>query len=252
MSAPDSLWSQRLAEVGSCGIEARRIFADLTSTGRDQSALISQAVEAGMMPVISYKVPSVTTLNSGGYDAWLTNVRTYLAGLGEQVTVTFWHEPYGEMTADEFRAGSRRFLDRVKAPTIAVGPILNGWLLDENAAVFATFTDPTLLEDWDFVAVDSYQSGTPAHPGTKLPARAIPLLAGWLDAQGQPDMPIGLGEYNGYSADAVAAAGEAILSTPEVWFGLVWNATERFQPLAGDCLRAFQATKADPRAAHDC
>ena len=58
-----------------------------------------------------------------------------------------------------------------------------------------------------------------------MPARAVPLLANWMDAQGFPDKPIGLGEYNGHTAAAIKAAGEAILSTPEVWFGLAWNST---------------------------
>ena len=252
MSAPASVWSQRLAEVGPCGVEARRIFADLTMTGRDQSTLIDQALAAGMMPVISYKVPSVAALISGQYDTWLTSLRTYLEGLGEQVTVTFWHEPHDDMTAAEFRAGSRKFVDWVKAPTVAIGPILNGWLLDDQEGTFSSYTDPYLLAAWDFVAVDSYQSGTVASPGTKLPARAVPLLADWLDSQGFPDKPIGVAEYNGFTADAVAAAGEAILSTPEVWFGLVWNSTERFEPLASDRLEAFKATKADTRARQDC
>lgn len=247
MSAPAASWSTRLAEVGPRGVTARRIFADLQADGRNQSKLIEEAKAAGMMPVVSYKVPSVTTLNSGGYDAWLTATRSYLAGLGVQVTATFHHEPHGDMTPDEFRAGSKRFL-AMKAPTIAVGPILNGWLLDRQVATFASYANPELLAAWDFVAVDSYQDGTPAAPGKLMPARGVPLLAKWLDTQGFGDKRIGLGEYNGFSAEAIRAAGEAILSTPEVWFGLVWNSTERFEPLVGDRLTAFQATKADPRA----
>jgi hypothetical protein len=252
MSAPANLWSQRLREVGACGAEARRIFANLQSDGRSQSTIIQQTANAGMMPVISYKVPSVATLNSGGYDAWLARTRTYLDGLGVQVTATFWHEPHGNMTAADFRTGSKRFLDRVKAPRVAVGPILNGWLLDRQVSTFASYTDATLLAGWDFVAVDSYQNGTQSRPGSLLPARAIPLLETWLDRVGQPDKPIGLGEYNGFTAAAITAAGEAILSTPEVWFGLAWNSTGgAYAPLVGDRLSAYRATKADSRAQRD-
>ena len=36
---------------------------------------------------------------------------------------------------------------------------------------------------------------------------------------------MGVGEYNGYSAETIAGAGEALMSTPNVWFGCMWNAT---------------------------
>lgn len=255
MSAPASLWSKRLGEVGSCGVEARRVFASLQSNGRAQSTVIEQAKAAGMMPVISYKVPSVATLVAGGYDAWLTATRSYLDSLDVPVTVTFWHEPHNDMDPADFRAGSQKFLDLMRSPTtpdIKVGPILNGWLLDNKVSTFASYTSKTLLSQWDFVAVDSYQSGTASQPGTKLPARAVPLLASWMDQQGFPDKPIGLGEYNGFTAAAIKAAGEAILSTPEVWFGLAWNSEgSSYAPLTGDRITAFKATKADARALHD-
>ena len=99
MSAPSNLWNQRITEVGACGVEARRVFASLQSDGKAQSTIIKQAVSAGMMPVISYKVGNVDTLISGGYDAWLTATRNYLDSLNVQVTATFWHEPHGDMDA---------------------------------------------------------------------------------------------------------------------------------------------------------
>ena len=211
--------------------------------------LIKQAIAGGMLPVVSYKVPNVDTLISGGYDTWLTNLRTQLNNLNADVTVTFWHEPHGNMTPAQFRAGSVKFLDGVDAPRIAVGPILNGWLLDRQTDTFASYTDANLLERWEFVALDSYHSGTPSNPGPLLPARAIPLLANWMDSVGQPNKPLGVGEYNGFTAAAVTAAGDAILSTPEVWFAVVWNSTAgNHVPLEGDRVTAFQRTKTDPRA----
>jgi hypothetical protein len=251
MSAPADLWSQRITEVGTCGVGARRVFATLQSNGKAQSSVIEQAVADGMMPVISYKVPSVATLISGGYDSWLKATRTYLDGLNVPVTVTFWHEPYGDLDPADFRAGSQKFLDLMKTTDIKVGPILNGWLLDNKVSDFASFTSRSLLTQWDFVAVDSYQSGTTDAPGDKLPARAIPLLASWMDAQGFPDKKIGVGEYNGFSGSAIKAAGEAILSTPEVWFGLAWNSAagdSKYAPLQGDRLTEYKKTKADVRA----
>lgn len=249
MSAPAYLWDQRIDEVGATGVTARRIFADLTPTGTDQLTLVREAIADGMLPVISYKVPDPAVMAAGGYDEWLANLRTQLTGLDADVTATFWHEPYGDMEPATFRAASLRFVEGVDAPTVFVGPILNGWLLDRQAPTFASFTDAELLDQWEFVAVDSYQSGTPSNPGPAMPARAIPLLERWLTSVGHPDKPIGLGEYNGFTADAVAGAGEVILSTPDVWFAAVWNSTAgNHVPLEGDRITAFQRTKADTRA----
>jgi hypothetical protein len=249
MSAPASLWDQRIGEVGQSGVTARRIFATLTSSGGSQMSLVREALADNMMPVISYKVPSVQTLIDGGYDSWLAELRRQLTALDGNVTATFWHEPHGDMEPAQFRAASLKFFQGVDAPNVAVGPILNGWLLDRRVADFAAYTDAALLNKWEFVAVDSYQSGEPTSPGSSMPARAIPLLEDWMDSVGHPNKPLGLGEYNGFSADAIAGAGEVILSTPEVWFGLAWNSQgDSYAPLAGDRITAFQRTKADPRA----
>ncbi|UFN45974.1 DNRLRE domain-containing protein [Nocardioides okcheonensis] len=249
MSAPTNLWAQRIQEVGAQGVTARRIFADLSASGSSQLPLIRETIADGMMPVISYKVPDPAALANGSYDTWLSTLRSQLTGLGAPVTATFWHEPNGDMDPAVFRAASLKFFNLVDAPSIAVGPILNGWLLDRRVSDFAAFTDATLLNKWEFVAVDSYQNGTAAAPGDLLPARAVPLLASWMDSVGHPNKPLGLGEYNGHTAQAVAEAGESILSTPELWFGLAWNSTAgAYSPLVGDRITAFQRTKADPRA----
>jgi hypothetical protein len=249
MSAPTNLWDTRIQEVGANGVRARRIFADLSESGSSQLPLIRKAIADGMTPVISYKVPNPATLANGGYDTWLATLRTQLNDLNAPVTATFWHEPHGNMDPAVFRAASLKFFNGVDSPDIAVGPILNGWLLDHRVADFAAYTDANLLNKWEFVAVDSYQSGTPTNPGTDMPARAIPLLENWMDSVGHPDTPIGLGEYNGFSAKAITDAGEILLSTPEVWFGLAWNSTAgAYVPLTGDRITAFQNTKTDPRA----
>ena len=254
MSAASNVWSQRLAEVGACGVEARRIFGDLVANGRSQETTIRQAISQGMMPVVSYKVPSVATLNSGGYDAWLAATKTFLDSLGVPVTATFWHEPHGDMTPAEFRAGSTKFLT-LKSVNIKVGPILNGWLLDNRVADWTSYTSPALLAAWDFLGVDSYQVGDRANPSTwgDGPDRTVPLLETWLDQQGFGDKPILFGEYNAYTAAEVAQMGEPALSTPEVWAALVFNSDvgAKGEPLTGARLDAYKATKADARALHD-
>jgi len=59
-----------------------------------------------------------------------------------------------------------------------------------------------------------------------------------------------VGEYNGYSGTTIAAMGEALMSTPNVWFGCCWNNDGGVgSVLTGDRLTAFQNTLADPRSA---
>lgn len=261
MSAPRDLWASRLAEVGADGVKARRIFCDLTSTGRDQSDLIAQAVSANMLPVLSYKLPRdasgnyrITEALSGSFDSWVTALGTYLAGLNVPVAVVFHHEPRGDLTPAEFIALNKRYLPLVKSERVKVGCFINGWLLDGSAdrkAEFASFTDAALLDALDWFGIDAYHEGTPAAPNaTKTPAARMRLTREWIDARGHADKPIGFGEYNGHTAQAVAEAGEAALSIPGVWFSCVWNSTAgEYVPLSGDRLEAFKATKGDVRAA---
>lgn len=237
MSAPAPVWSARLSDVGASGVTARRIFASFTSTGRDQADLIEAAVDAGMMPIVSYK-GTPTTAN-------VAAVRSYLNSLGVPVTATWWHEPHGDMTPAEFRSGSQVFL-AVKSPTIKVGPILNGWLLDNRLNDFASYTDSSLLAAWDFMGMDTYQSDAAS---TRIPGDRIAPLLSFLSSVGQPSKPILIGEYNGFTADAIGRSGDVFLNTPTLWVFCVWNSgpTGLGTPLEGTRLASFRATKADAR-----
>lgn len=236
MSAPASLWDQRLREVGRDGITARRIFADFTSTGRSQSTLIEAAVAAGMLPIVSYKgSPSTANVKA---------VRDYLASLGVPVKATWHHEPHGDMTPAAFRDGSQSFL-AVKSPNVEVGPILNGWLLDRRRADFVSYTSPAMLDAWDFLGFDTYQSDAQS---TIYPGHRVAPLLEVLQVAGHPDMPVVVGEYNGWTADAIAESGRIFLDTPNITVACVWNSTAGLGiPLEGARLAAFKATKADAR-----
>ena len=130
-----------------------------------------------------------------------------------------------------------------------MGPILNGWLLDNKVADFGSFCPDDLFDVWDWFGIDTYESGTLESPGAKKPADRIPALASYLQSRGQ-DLPIGIGEYNGYSAETIAAAGATILGTPNVWFGCMWNATHgKGHTLEGERLDAFRQTLVTARAA---
>ena len=249
MSAPSGEWDQRVREVGA-GIAARRIFADLGSGATSQIDLVEAAHTAGMLPVISYKVGGdVAGAVSGKYNAVAEQAATRLASYGLPTAVTFWHEPNPDMTGAEYAAASRQLLPIFRRGELRVGPILNGWLLDRQQDVFASYCPEDLFGLWDWFGIDTYESGTMSSPGDNKPADRIPALQAFLTARGH-DLPLGVGEYNGYSGQTIGAAGEALMATPNVWFGCLWNSSGgKGIPLSGDRLAAFQSTLADPRSA---
>lgn len=253
MSAPADEWATRLAEVGPSGITARRIFCDLAKGPGDRQAATEQAVEAGMMPVLSFKVGgNITGAIAGSYDAVARQVAARLEGYGVPVAVTFWHEPNPDITGTQFCNLHRRYLPIFQSANVKVGPIWNGWLLDNQVSTFTAYSAPDLLEAWDFAGMDIYAQGEKGQPSTwKLgPARGLPKLVDWLEAQGHPDKPVLIGEYNGWTPEHIAEMGEAVLSTPQVWAALVFNSNngDKGLVLEGARLAAFRATKADDRA----
>lgn len=249
MSAPADVWDRRVAEVGP-GLTSRRIFADLGGGAGSQLQLVEQAHAAGMLPVISYKVGGdIAGASSGQLDRAAEQAAASLAAFGRPTAVTVWHEPYGDMTGAQYATLTRRLLPAFKRDELLVGPILNGWLLDNQLDTFASYCPDDLFELWDWFGIDTYHSGTPTSPGERTPAERIRALPGYLESRGF-DLPMGVGEYNGFTADVITEAGEAILSTPNMWFGCMWNSTEgQGLALAGDRLAAFRRTVADPRAA---
>ncbi|WP_457205391.1 hypothetical protein [Nocardioides sp. P5_C9_2] len=248
MSAMPDEWSQKAAEVGP-GISARRIFADLASGPTNQIKLVEEAHAAGMLPVISYKVGSdVSGAIAGRFDAAAEQAADALASYGLPTAVTIWHEPYTDMTGAQFAAMHRQLMPIFKRDELRVGPILNGWLLDNQVSTFETFCPDDLFEVWDWFGIDTYEAGSMSDPGKVKPGDRITALSAYLVSRGY-DLPIGVGEYNGHTAETIAAAGEALLTTPNVWFGCLWNVTGGVGvELSGDRLDAFRATVADPRA----
>jgi hypothetical protein len=250
MSAPASLWSQRVQQVGP-GLGARRIFANLTDGATSQLNLVEQAHRAGLLPIISYKVGGdIAGAVNGRYNAVAEQAAARLASYDKPTAVTFWHEPYGNVSPAQYVAASKQLLPLFRREKLRVGPILNGWLLDRKQDTFASFCPDALFNLWDWFGIDTYESGTMAAPGTVKPAQRIAALSAFLKSRGRAGLPIGVGEYNGYSATSIADAGEALLSTPNVWFGCMWNATGGVgYELTGDRLTAFRKTLADPRSA---
>lgn len=255
MSAPENEWAGRLNEVGRCGIEARRIFVPDMDNWASKFNLVQEAIAAGMTPVISFKPGSgLNGFLNGLDDAKMAQIKADLLSTGTNVTATWWHEPNGDMTHAQFHQGSQRFFDHMNAPSIAVGPIINGWLLDNGDADFTAWTTPALMDQWEFLGTDTYQAGTDANPdATKPGGRAVPLLDTWLNDQGKPDMPILVGEYNGWTAESIDYGGDQLRFTDNLWIGLVWNSgpTGLGKPLEGARLTEYIEDKAAPEVKHE-
>jgi hypothetical protein len=250
MSAPGALWTQRIKEVGP-GVAARRIYGDLGAGATSQLKLVEQAHAAGMLPVISYKLGGdVAGAINGKFNAVAKEAAARLASYDLPTAVTIWHEPYGDMSGADYAAASRQLLPFFKRGKLKVGPVLNGFLLDRQESTFASYCPEDLFQLWDWMGIDTYETGTSASPGPIKPADRIPALAKFVKSRGHADIPLGVGEYNGYSAASITGVGEALFTTPNVWFGCMWNSTGgKGEVLTGDRLAAFQQTLADSRNA---
>ncbi|HRI95996.1 MAG TPA: hypothetical protein PLZ93_10305, partial [Nocardioides sp.] len=233
------------------GLAARRIFADLGAGATSQLKLVEQAHADGMLPVISYKTAGdAAGAASGRFNAVAEQAAARLASYNLPTAVTFWHEPYGDMDGARYAAASKQLVPIFKRGQLKVGPLLNGWLLDNKLSTFASFAPDELLGLWDWFGIDTYESGTMSAPGKNKPADRVPKMAAFLKSRGAGHLPLGVGEYNGYSGTTIAAAGEALMATPNVWFGCMWNSTGgKGNVLTGERLTAFQRTLADPRSA---
>jgi hypothetical protein len=248
MSAPATSWALRVSEVGP-GLAARRIFADLASGASSQLRLVEEAHRAGQLPVISYKVGGdLTGAINGRFNAVAKEAATRLDAYGLPTAVSVWHEPYGDMTGAQYTALTKQVLSHFKRGNLRVGPILNGFLLDRKVTTFATYCPDQLFGLWDWFGIDTYESGTPSAPGAIKPADRIPKLSKHLSSRGFA-LPMAVAEYNGYSAPTIAATGEALMGTPNMWFGCVWNSKgTKGDVLSGARLDAFRATLRDQRS----
>lgn len=262
MSAPANLWDQRAAEVGP-GLGARRIFADFTASGTDQSNLIESAIADGLLPVVSYKGNPTT--------AQLTAAANYLGSLGVPIAVLCWHEPRGDTALGSTTAAQQATWRSIQAKAspvfraksnLSFGCIVNGFLIDTNngkTELMGWLPDADLngnIYDWlgsDFYQTTPDQLGNTAHPWAGDRKRAF---VAWLKGRGFGQYRMLCGEYNGWIGAAVADAGEAVLSDPVWWLSCVFNSVggAKGEPLThdptyGDRLGAFQDTLADPRKA---
>ena len=203
-----------------------------------------------MLPVISYKVGGdVAGALNGAYNAVAEQAAAKLASYGKPTAVTFWHEPNTDLSPADHVAASKQILPFFKRESCGSGRSSTGscsttrWTRSEPSPLMRCSACGTTF------GIDTYEGGSAANPGSRKPADRIYALRSYLSSRGY-NHPIGVGEYNGFSAATIAAAGEALLGTPDVWFGILWNAAADVDwVLDGDRLAAFQQTLADGRAA---
>ena len=145
-----------------------------------------------------------------------------LASYGRPTAVSFWHEPNMRPDPGGPRCGQKQILPFFKRGELRVGPILNGWLLDNQVEEFEAYIPDEMFGHLGLGGHRHLRGRYGVQPRARKPADRIHALRSYLSSRGY-DHPIGVGEYNGFSAATIAAAGEALLSTPNVWFGCLWN-----------------------------
>lgn len=256
MAAPVDQWGTRLSEVGD--IEARRVFGQLASPDRALQ-IARDELAAGRMPVISFKVPETDWAGAGAgrYDELLRYVTRELAAPGGRVFVTLHHEPAGDGTPDDYASMMRHALPILgAAANVDAGPILNGFWWSSTGqglsdAEIARWLPADVLAESEVVAADTYQTVF-GERTVELADTKILNFSAWARRVGVERL--GIAEYNGSSAGALAAAGRAVLADPRMQFALVYNSNLEGPPgrqlvLSGPRLEAFRQTLALARSA---
>lgn len=256
MSTPRPEWQARLAETD--GVDARRIFADLGSP--DGALVLAQSeVAAGRLPILSFKIPNNDWAGAanGRYDSALRGVDSRLAALPGRVFVTVHHEPAQDGTPAAYAAMQRHVLPLLSPPAnVDAGLIGNGFWWSAQGmgltdAQIAEWFPADVLTKAEVVASDTYQGGTTAAPGENAAVK-IRRMSQWATRVGVSRL--GIGEYNGLTAYAIKAAGDAVLADPRFVFASCFNSSVNNRPgvdwaLSGDRLTAFTNTVAAARAA---
>ena len=216
----------RASEVG-VGLAARRIFADLASGPPSQIRTVEQAHADGMLPVISYKVGGdIDGAVSGRFNAVAEQAAARLASYGLPTAVTFWHEPNPDCLGCPVRRGQQAAAADLQAGRAAGRSAAERLAAGQPDGDLVGLLPRRALRLWDWVGYRHLRARHPGAAGKRKPADRIPALAAFLRSRGF-DLPMAVGEYNGYSAADHRRAGEALLTTPNVWFGCVFNSDRR-------------------------
>ena len=182
-----------------------------------------------MLPVISYKVGGdVAGAAGGALDRVAEQAAASLAAFELPTAVTVWHEPYGDMSGAQYAAISRRLLPVFRRDELRVGPILNGWLSTTRSTRSGPTAPTSLFALWDWFGIDTYHSGTPDArlASAPRPSGSGPCPATW-SSRGF-DLPLGDRRVQRlHRRRRSPRPARPSSSTPDVWFGCMWNSTER-------------------------
>jgi hypothetical protein len=246
MSAPASLWTQRLSDVGGpAHIKYRRIYH--TSGFGENLTLETQAQAAGMVPVISWKTGgySWADVAAGKADADLWAVVAKLNAVPGAKIVSIHHEPYGDGTAADWAAMQQHALPILaNASNVQVGVIANGWWWTSRSnklsdAQIAQWIPSSLVGICDFIGADTYEDeGLAEDASTK-----ITNMVSWAGRVGGVK-GIGIGEWNGLntSGASITRTMNVVKAQSLVKWALEWNSADSGVGLylSGNRLQAFK------------
>ena len=248
MSAPADKWNERLAQVGSSHIKFRRIFLQDFD---DSLTKVSEAINAGMTPIISWKTGSYSwaQVAAGSADSKLNSLVTKLNAISGPKFLAIHHEPAGDGSASDYVAMQLHALPILKtANNVTVGVIGNGWWWSARSqgysdAEIAQWIPSSLKSVCDVIAADTYQDEQLNEDGSVKASR----LAAWAKRTGGVNA-LGIGEFNGFTASSITNVMNVVKAEPLFKWALVWNSgpSGLGTPLEGDRLQAFITGKSTP------
>ncbi|HRJ06262.1 MAG TPA: hypothetical protein PK096_03700 [Candidatus Saccharibacteria bacterium] len=248
MSAPTNLWNQRLSEVGASNINFRRIFYQEFG---DSLTKVSETINAGMTPVISWKTGSYSwaQVAAGAADGELQSLVSRLNAIPGKKYLVIHHEPAGDGTASDFVAMQLHALPILgTASQASVGIIANGWWWSAqnqgySDSEIAQWIPSSLKNVCDFIGADTYQDDQLVEDGSVKASR----LAAWARRTGGVSA-LGIGEFNGFTASSITNVMNVVKADTLFKWALVWNSgpSGLGTPLEGARLQAFINGKSTP------
>jgi hypothetical protein len=163
MSAPTSVWSQRLASVGGKQhIKYRRVYLTSFTGGL---GVAKQAAADGMTPIISTKTGGYTwkQVASGAADKDLQTLVNNLNAIPGPKFIAVHHEPNGDGTPADWSAMQLHALPILKkANNVTVGVIGNGWWWSSKSnglsdAQIAQWIPKSVIAISDVIGGDTYE-----------------------------------------------------------------------------------------------
>jgi len=247
LSTSSTTWDSELSRLNSGGgITVRRIFiSQLSQTGNQQTAQITAALQAGLTPWVSFKVPTLS--NPSQYASWVDTTANQWEALAEQYGIDFvgtiWHEANnGDMTAAQYLAMQDALAPHLKRPHVLVAPILTSFQLTNASSAddgqFDNYVDVPRITDgtYSYFGFDSYET----------PYERVPVVEQHLTALGAADtVQLAVGEWNSTDAAEIQNA-VGFLNDPRVAIACFWDSGS-YYPLSAARESALKSMLSDPR-----